>query len=244
MNRAEVETVLELADRRDAVAAQLERVRELEVEIERDVAVELAAPDLIQLLAERLEAIAAIARELERQWVAQGPLVNLWTRAAEQLQLAQSAGVDSEPYEAEVTAAERRVEGARLETRDRREALAAERDRLLTALLDRLPVEVEPPVELRDDARPEALRRDALALIETGDEATRQVEEERGQAVARLAQARAALADLGDAADLERELDDINTRLPSEVELPANAPPSLEQRLRRAGLAVTAGARE
>ena len=243
MNRAEVETVLELADRRDAVAAQLERVRELEVEIERDVAVELAAPDLIQLLAERLEAIAAIARELERQWVAQGPLVNLWTRAAEQLQLAQSAGVDTEPYEAEVTAAERRVEGARLETRDRREALAAERDRL-GALLDRLPVEVEPPVELRDDARPEALRRDALALIETGDEATRQVEEERGQAVARLAQARAALADIGDAADLERELDDINTRLPSEVELPANAPPSLEQRLRRAGLAVTAGARE
>ena len=114
MNRSELEQVLELAERRDAVAEELERVRQLEVEIERDVAVELAVPDLIAVVEQRTAAIAAIARELEREWSAQGPLVLLWTRAAEQLQQAESAGVDPEPYRAEVAAAERRVEAARL----------------------------------------------------------------------------------------------------------------------------------
>ena len=58
--------------------------------------------------------------------------MSLWTRAAEQLQQAESAGVDPEPYRAEVAAAERRVEAARLETRDHRELLEAERNQLLT----------------------------------------------------------------------------------------------------------------
>lgn len=243
MNRSELEKVLELAERRDTVAEELERVRQLEVEIERDVAVELAVPDLIAVIEQRTAAIAAIARELEREWSAQGPLVLLWTRAAEQLQQAETAGVDPEPYRAEVAAAERRVEAARLETRDHRELLEAERNQLLT-VVERLPVEMEPPIEPRDDARPEALRRDALALIETGDLARELLQHERDRAAAQLAVARAELSRRGSAQELEREIADINARLPAEVELPSNAPPSMEMRLRRVGISVTAGARE
>ena len=56
--------------------------------------------------------------------------------------------------------------------------------------------------------------------------------------------ARAELSRSGPRSELERELADINARLPAEVELPSNAPPSMEMRLRRVGIAVTAGARE
>jgi hypothetical protein len=243
MNRSEVEQLLALAERRDAVAEARERVRELEAEVERDVAVEQSVPELRAEVEECTAAIATVARELERQWVAQGPLVTLWTRAAEQLQLAESTDVDAAPYRAEVAAAEHRVESARLATRDQRELLEIHRT-ALAGVLSRLPIDVEPPVELRDDSRPEALRRDALALIETGDDAQIRLEDERRQAGTRLAAARAELSGLGSAADLDRELDELNAQLPDEVELPANAPPSMEMRLRRAGVAVTAGSRE
>jgi hypothetical protein len=243
MNRSEVEQVLVLAERRDAVAEARERVRELESEVERDVAVEQSVPGLRAEIEECTAAIANVARELERQWVAQGPLVTLWTRAAEQLQLAESTDVDAAPYRADVAAAEHRVESARLATRDQRELLDTHRAALI-GVLSRLPIDVEPPVELRDDARPEALRRDALALIESGDDAQSRLEEERRLAGTRLAVARAELSVLGTAADLDRELSELNARLPREVELPANAPPSMEMRLRRAGIAVTAGSRE
>ena len=243
MNRPELEQLLELAEHRDAVAERLERVRQLEAEVERDGAIERAIPGLVESLEVRSAAITEIARELERQWVAQGPLVTIWTRAAEQLQLAESTDVDPTPYRAEVAAGERRVEAARLATRDERERLAAER-RLLEAALAQLPVESEPLVELRDDARPEALRRDALALIESGDEAVRLLEEERLHAAGRLAEARAALAELGSEDALERELADLNAQLPAVVELTGNVPPSMEQRLRRAGIEIAAGSRE
>lgn len=243
MNRSELEQVLELAERRDAVAEARERVRELEAEIERDVAVEESVPGLRAAVEASTAEIAEVARELERQWSAQGPLVTLWTRAAEQLQLAEATGVDPEPYRAEVAVAEHRVESARLATRDQRELLGTHRSTLVD-VLSRLPIEVDPPVDLRDDARPEALRRDALALIETGDEAQHRLEQERHQAGVRLGTARAELSSLGNAADLDRELSELNARLPSEVELPDNVPPSMEMRLRRAGIAITAGSRE
>jgi hypothetical protein len=243
MNRSELEQLLELADRRAAVHEQLERVRRLGAEVERDQAIERSVPELHASLEARAVAITPIARELERQWSAQGPLVALWTRAAEQLQLAESAGVDTEIYRDEVQACARRVESARLQTRDQRDLLEAERDSLIVTLGD-LPVEVEPPVELRDDSRPEALRRDTLALIETIDEAKRALAEEHELARDRLTEARGALAALPAEAELEAELGSLNDRLPAAVELPANTPPSLEQRLRRAGIEVATGARE
>ena len=38
-------------------------------------------------------------RELERQWVEQGPLVALWQRAVELSEQAEAAGLDPAPYQ-------------------------------------------------------------------------------------------------------------------------------------------------
>ncbi len=223
---------------------QLERVRQLEVEIERDVAVELAVPDLIAVVEQRTAAIAAIARELEREWAAQGPLVVLWTRAAEQLQLAESAGVDPEPYRAEVAAAERRVESARLETRDHRELLEAERSHVDDG--DRTPAG-------RDGAADRATRRCSprgAAPRRAGADRDRRPGPRTAAARARTGgrQPGCGSRRACRAADQRRissaRSPSINARLPAEVELPANAPPSMEMRLRRVGIAVTAGTRE
>jgi hypothetical protein len=243
MNRSDLERVLQLTEQRDAVAERLGRVRELEAEVERDMVVERTVPGLVEALEERRTAIEAIARELEREWVAQGPLVTQWARAVEQVQLAEASEVDPALYVREAAAAEHRVESARLQTRDQRELLAEERSKLI-GVLGELPAEREPPEELRDDSRPEALRRDALELIEIAEGAMELATETREHAIARMAAAATELDRLGTAADLERELAELNERLPDAVELPDGLPPSMEQRLRRAGIEITAGSRE
>jgi len=92
---------------------------------------------------------------------------------------------------------------------------------------------------VRDDGRPEAARRDALALLEVADEAIGASEHERERAEQRLAEARAELAALGDADQLSGRIARLERELPETVDMPKSAPPSSALRLERAGVRVT-----
>ena len=88
--------------------------------------------------------IEQVARALEEEWVAQGPLVSLWQRAVELAELAESAGADPAPFRVEVDEARRRVESARLETRDALDRLVEQREALMDVALA-APFELPPP---------------------------------------------------------------------------------------------------
>jgi hypothetical protein len=184
-------------------------------------------------------AVAAepVARELEREWVEQGPLVTAWQRAVDLAQLAEAAGADSAPYQVDVQAARHQVEAARLATREQRQRLAAVRDQLADALLA-APLELDPPPPVADDARPEALRRDALELMRLADEAGSTAESAASAASDRLKSVRAELEAVGRPDALTARIEELEARLPHEVELGPDAPPSAAMRLRRAGLHV------
>jgi hypothetical protein len=237
MKRPELEQLLEAADAVDDLRAALARARALEGELDRDAAIERDLPQLVDALAEQRAEIAGVTRELEREWVAQGPLLALWQRAVDLAEQAEAAGADSAEFRLEAERARSRLEAARLETRDRREALVALRAKLVDLLLE-LPIEVDLPAPVRDDDRPEAMRRDALDYDELAGRAAGEVAEAGRQARERMAEARAELDRLGRAAALEERLADAERALPAEVELPASAPPSAERRLGRAGVAV------
>jgi hypothetical protein len=237
VTRADLDRLLEHADRASELQHRLDRARRLEAEIRDDAAVDRAVPTLVEAIHRSQAVIAGIARELEREWVAQGPLVSNWQRAVELAQVAEAAGADASGSRAEAADARARVESAQLATRDHREALAAERQRLVDALLQ-LPVELDPPPPVRVDGRPEAVRRDAMAFLQLGDVASEAAERARGEACERLEEARARLAELGSAAALEQELCRHRAQLPPAVELPGDAPPSAALRLRRAGVEV------
>ncbi|HEY3766192.1 MAG TPA: hypothetical protein VGL44_13630 [Gaiellales bacterium] len=196
-----------------------------------------AAPRMHSTAGAALGAIEPVARELEREWVAQGPLMTAWQRAVDLAQLAEAAGADSQPYRAEADEARRRVEAARLETREQRERLAAQRQELADAMLA-TPLELEPPPPVADDARPEALRRDALELMRRAEEAGEAAAAAAAEAAARLASVQAELAAVGVPAELERRLAVLARDLPDEIELGPDTPPSVAMRLRRAGLRV------
>jgi len=178
-----------------------------------------------------------VARELEREWVEQGPLVTVWQRAVDLAQLAEAAGADSAPYRADVEAARHQVEAARLATREQRERLTAVRDRLADILLA-APLELDPPPPVADDARPEALRRDALELIRLADEAGSAAESAATAASDRLESVHAELDAVGRPDSLTARIEALERTLPHEVELGPDAPPSAAMRLRRAGLHV------
>jgi hypothetical protein len=178
-----------------------------------------------------------VVRELEREWVEQGPLVTVWQRAVDLAQLAEAAGADVAPYQVEVDEARRQVEAARLATREQRERLTAVRDRLADALLA-APLELDPPPPVADDARPEALRRDALELIRLAGEAESTAESAASAASDRLESVHAELDTVGRPDTLTARLEELERRLPHEVELGPDAPPSAAMRLRRAGLNV------
>lgn len=237
MKRPELEQLLEAADTVDDLRAALARARALEGELDRDAEIERDLPQLVDALGEQREAIAAVTRELEREWVAQGPLLAVWQRAVDLAEQAEAAGADLAEYRLEAERGRARLEAARLETRDRREALVALRARLADLLLE-LPIEIELPAPVRDDSRPEAVRRDALDYDELAGRAAGEVGEAGRQVRERMAEARAELDRLGGAAALEQRLADAERSLPAEVELPASAPPSAERRLGRAGVAV------
>jgi hypothetical protein len=237
MRRPELEQLLEAADVVEDLRAALGRARALEGEIDRDAAIARDLPQLVDALVEQRTAIAAVTRELEREWVAQGPLLAVWQRAVDLSEQAEASGADSAEYRQEAERARARLEAARLETRDRRETLVALRGKLVDLLLE-LPIEVELPAPVRDDGRPEAVRRDALEYDELAGRAAGEMEEAGRQARERMAEARVELDRLGRAAALEKRLADAERALPAEVELPASAPPSAERRLGRAGVGV------
>ena len=225
-------------------AAEMERLREamrhaeaLESEAGRLEDVVAAAPRLRTSADAAVGEIEPIARELEREWVAQGPLVALWQRAVDLVQLAEAAGADTAPYRADADDARRRVEAARLETREQRERLAAQRERLADALLE-TPLDLDPPPPVADDARPEALRRDALELIRLAHEADGAAAAAAVDATGRLQELRAELAAVGTPALIATRIAELERRLPDELELDPDAPPSVAMRLRRAGLRV------
>ena len=198
MTSPELDRLLETAEEVGRLRDVKRRADALNEEIAQLEDVVAAAPRVHAGADRAAGAVEPVARELEREWVAQSPLVAAWQRAVDLAQLAEAAGADVAPYRDDADAARREVEAARLATREQRDRLAEHRARLADALLA-APLELEPPPPVADDHRPEALRRDALELI-------------------RLAE--------------------LEQRLPEEVELDPDAPPSVAIRLQRAGLRV------
>ncbi len=130
------------------------------------------------------------------------------------------------------------MEHARVASSRQKRVLERERSGVV-GVLGELPVELDPPPDLHEDDRPEALRRDALGLIDVTAEAAQLARDQGALADQRLGEARARLRTIGPAAELERELTELDARLPREIAIPADVPPSFEQRLRRAGVGIT-----
>jgi len=162
--------MLELADELVAARLVLHRLTALEAEIAHDREIVARAPELAASISERRAGIEEVARDLEAQWVDQGPLVSLWQRAVELAELAEGSGADSAEHRADVDQARLRVETARLVTRDTLDRLCSQREVLVDVLLA-APFDLPTPAPVRDDGRPEAGRRDALALLEAVDAA-------------------------------------------------------------------------
>jgi len=237
MTPPELDALLEAAAEVERLRDALRHSEALEHEAGRLEDVVRAAPRLRESADAAVGEIEPVARELEREWVAQGPLVTLWQRAVDLAQLAEAAGADAAPYRADADAARRSVEAARLETREQRERLAAQRERLADAML-RTPLDLDPPPPVADDARPEALRRDALELMRLAREADGAAAAAAAEASGRLEALRAELAEVGTPSALATRIADLERRLPDELELDPDTPPSVAMRLRRAGLRV------
>lgn len=234
--------MLEVADELvDARAAQ-SRMESLQQEIAHESAIAAAAPEVAAAIAARRPPIEQLARELEQQWVAQGPLVSVWQRAVELSQLAEASGADPADYRADIDRARQQVESARLETRDVLDRLCTQREALADAILA-APFPLPSPPPVRDDGRPEAGRRDALDMLDLADEAIATAEHERHRARQRISEASAEIAELGDPADLAARVAELEQRLPDVVELPTSAQPSAGMRLQRAGVRTTGAAR-
>jgi hypothetical protein len=237
MTPPDLDTVLETAAEVERLRDALRHSEALSSEAGRLEDVVAAAPRLHESAGAAVGEIEPVARELEREWVAQGPLVALWQRAVDLAQLAEAAGADVAPYRADADEARRRVEAARLQTREQRERLAGQRERLADALLE-TPLDPEPPPPVADDARPEALRRDALELMRLAREADGAAAAAAADASGRLEALRAELAEVGTPAALQSRIAELERDLPDELELDPDTPPSVAMRLRRAGLRV------
>ncbi len=233
--------MLELADELVSARLVLHRLAALEAEISHDREVVARAPELVASISDRRAGIEEVARDLEAQWVDQGPLVSLWQRAVELAELAEGSGADGTEYRADVDEARRRVETARLVTRDTLDRLCSQREALVDVLLA-APFDLPTPAPVRDDGRPEAGRRDALALIEAADAALEVTKEQEQRAAGELERAAREHAQLGDEAEVASRIADIQRDLPEIIELPSSAPPSAAIRLQRAGLRVTVDA--
>jgi hypothetical protein len=236
MKPAELEHLVEVAERVERLERRLARAETLTTELAHDEEVVAAAPEVGAALERAGVALEPITRELEREWVDQGPLVTAWQRAFELEQIAEAAGADPGPSIQDAEAARRQVESARLATRRQRELIDREREAMSRAV-GRSPFDVDIP-EGGADARPEAARREALALADVAQEAAHEVAEAGSAAAERAADARAELSGLGDPAALRRELDELRSRLPEEVTLGEDAPASAGVKLERAGVRV------
>ncbi|MDX6545347.1 MAG: hypothetical protein QOG02_1121 [Gaiellales bacterium] len=231
--------MLELADQLVAARLVLRNLTALDEEIARQRLIAERAPAVADAVSARRAAIEAIARDLEQQWVAQGPLVALWQRAVELAQLAEGSGADPAEYRADVEEARLRVEAERLATRETIERLCDEREALADDVLA-APFDLPLPPAVRDDGRPEAGRRDALGLIEVADAALAIAAEQRFRALERIESAQLERDGLGSGSDVESRIAELTAALPESIDLPASAPPSAGMRLQRAGVGVTA----
>jgi len=233
--------MLELADELVAARLVLHRLTVLQHEIAHHREIVDRAPELAASVLERRRAIEEIARDLEAQWVDQGPLVSLWQRAVELAELAEGSGADSSEYRADVAEARLRVETARLVTRDTLDRLCSEREALVDVLLA-APFDLPTPAPVRADGRPEAGRRDALALLDAADAAVETAEEQGRRAAGELERAARERTELGDEAEVESRIAGLLRELPEAIDLPPSTPPSAAIRLQRAGLRVTVDA--
>jgi hypothetical protein len=233
----DVERLLELVAEIEGARAALHRSRVLLAEVERDERVVREAPRVASAAAAHAPPVEGIARALESQWVAQGPLVAEWQRAADLVELALGSGVDAGEYRGGVDAARRAVEAARLETREVAERLARERTGI-EGELAAAPFDLPELPPARADGRPESARRDALALLALIEGVREAAAEAEGAARVQLESARAELDAIGEPAQLERRLAELQERLPDHVALPGSTPPSVGIRLERAGIHV------
>lgn len=236
MKPADLEQLLALAERVEDLERRLARAETLTTELARDEEVVAAAPGVASALERAGAALEPIARELEREWVDQGPLVTAWQRAYELEQIAEAVGAEPGPSAEDAEAARLGVESARLATRRQRELIDRERG-AMTAAVERSPFAVEIPPG-GHDGRPEAARREALVLADVAGEAAGEVVEAGAAAAERAAGARAELERVGDPDALRRELEAARAQLPEEVTLDASAPASASVKLARAGVRV------
>ena len=165
MKARELDRTLELADELAELRSRLHRVRHLEAELDRESDIERRMPEIVDSVVRRRSEIEGVARALEQQWVDQEPLVAIWQRAVDLAEQAAYAGADALPYREDADEARRRVEAARLETREHLDRLARERECLVDVALA-APIELPLAGAVRDDSRPEAARREALALVD------------------------------------------------------------------------------
>ena len=148
MKPAELERLLALADEVESLERRMHRAETLVAEVARDEDVVSAAPRIGEAMTRAGSALEPIARELEREWVDQGPLVTAWQRAVELEQVAEAAGADPGPCAEDVEAARLRVESARLATRRQRELIDRERQAMAEAV-EASPFDVEHPAGRR-----------------------------------------------------------------------------------------------
>ena len=237
MKARELDRTLELADELAELRSRLRRVRHLEAELDRESDIERRMPEIVDSVVRRRSEIEGVARALEQQWVDQEPLVAIWQRAVDLAEQAAYAGADALPYREDADEARRRVEAARLETREHLDRLARERECLVDVALA-APIELPLAGAVRDDSRPEAARREALALVDYARMLEAAAVEAAGHAGAAIAGIRGEIAELGDEAMLESRIAALEQELPDDVELPGSAPPSAAMRLQRAGIAA------
>jgi hypothetical protein len=237
MKGRELERILEIADQAAELQSRLHRITVLEQEIAHEREVARLAPEVARAALDRLPHLEEVARALEEEWVAQGPLVAQWQRAVELAELAEGVGADSTWYRAEVDEARRRVEAARLRTRDFLDALVAEREALMDIALA-APFDLPAAEAVRDDLRPEAARREALALADFAKQIAARAQEASEEASKRLEELARELSEVGARDAVESRLEDLQAQLPSRVELTGPVPPSAVRRLERAGVTV------
>src|SRR6476659_803840 len=194
MKARELDRTLELADELAELRSRLHRVRHLEAELDRESEIERRMPEIVESVVRRRSELEGVARALEQQWVDQEPLVAIWQRAVDLAEQAAYAGADARPYREDADEARRRVEAARLETRAHLDRLARERECLVDVALA-APIELPLAGAVRDDSRPEAARREALALVDYARMLEAAAAEAAGHADAVIAGIRSELAE-------------------------------------------------
>lgn len=237
MNQAELERLTVAAAELTAIRARVDEDGRLRAEARRERELIAAVAPLLDLLQHSRARLTVTVRLLERQWVAQAPAESAWQRALELEQVAVAAGADAAAPHRDSERARAVAESARAESRAPLAEVRRERALIETAATAP-PIGLDPPPPGRRDDRPQAGRRDALALLDYAARAGEAAELLAAGAGERLDEIRLQLDRLAvDDAARER-LEELARTLPQRVALPAGAPPSLAARLQRAGVAV------